>query len=291
MIELAHSLISELAEGPLWDERTNSILWVDILKGDVHELEITSKSIKTYALNQCVGSVALSQKGNLLMAAQNGLALYTRSAKPVKTSGNLSAIKPGFRFNDGKCGPDGRFWVGILSEKEEVSKGSLYKAGPALNLVKSMKDLTIPNGMAWSKDGNTFYFIDTPTQQIISYNFKKSSGTMTSPKVVISVSAEDGAPDGMTIDQEDMLWTAQWNGWKILRWNPVTGEKLYELNLPVAKVTSCCFGGKHLTDLYITTARIGLTDQELRQQPLAGSLFVWKNSGYKGLPASRFTEP
>ena len=150
-------------------------------------------------------------------------------------------------------------------------------------------DVSISNGMAWSSDHQTFYYIDSPTKQVVAYDYENRSGHISNRRIVIQFADDDGFPDGMTIDTEDMLWIAHWNGWQVARWNPHTGEKLLQIKMPVAKVTSCTFGGEHFEDLYITTARVGLTEEELRKQPLAGSLFVLPKCGYKGLPAFEFS--
>jgi sugar lactone lactonase YvrE len=122
----------------------------------------------------------------------------------------------------------------------------------------------------------------------VSYQFNKITGDISNRKVVLKIPQEDGHPDGMTIDTEGMLWIAHWDGWQITRWDPNTGEKLSHIKLPVSRVTSCTFGGPELTDLFITSARIGLTDEALKEQPLAGALFVIRNCGYQGLPAFEF---
>lgn len=139
--------------------------------------------------------------------------------------------------------------------------------------------------MAWSGDRQTFYHIDTPAAEVISYQYDCQTGNIRGGETVIRIPLQDGLPDGMTIDSEGMLWIAHWNGWQITRWNPGNGKKLLHVSLPVANVTSCTFGGDDLQDIYITTASVNLTEEEMRKQPLAGSLFVIKNSGYIGMKA------
>ncbi len=105
---------------------------------------------------------------------------------------------------------------------------------------------------------------------------------------MIKIPNEDDFPDGMTIDNDGMLWIGHWDGWQVSRWDPEKGEKLHYIPLPVANVSSCTFGGDDLEDLYITTAKKGLTEDQLQKQPLAGSLFVIRNCGFKGMPAFEF---
>jgi sugar lactone lactonase YvrE len=142
--------------------------------------------------------------------------------------------------------------------------------------------------MAWSSDYKTFYYIDTPTCEVVAYDFDLLTGNIGNKRVVIRIPPQEGFPDGMTIDNEGMLWIAHWDGWQVSRWNPNKGKKLLSIPLPVAQITSCTFGGDNLQDLYITSARVNLTEEQLKQQPLAGSLFVLRNSGFHGTPSFEF---
>jgi sugar lactone lactonase YvrE len=131
------------------------------------------------------------------------------------------------------------------------------------------------------------YFIDTPTQCVVAYDYETSSGELSNRKVAILIDKKEGSPDGMAIDQEGMLWSAHWGGYKVSRWNPATGTKLEEVAVPASQVTSCAFGGENLDELYITTARTGLDQDALKEQPFAGGLFKVKTS-VKGLPTNKF---
>ena len=142
--------------------------------------------------------------------------------------------------------------------------------------------------MAWSIDHKTFYYIDTSTFKVVAYRYDKKNGQILNKQSVIEIPREDGYPDGMTIDSEGMLWIAHWDGWQITRWNPDSGEKLHHIRLPAARITSCVFGGETLEDLYITSAKAGLSKDELKNQPLAGSLFTIYNSGYRGVASFEF---
>ena len=134
------------------------------------------------------------------------------------------------------------------------------------------RELSISNGLAWSLDEDVMYFIDTPTRQVVAYDYDADSGEIENERVVIEVPASEGLPDGMTIDAEGKLWIAMWDGWQVCRFDPVNGRMLESISVPVARVTSCAFGGPGLETMYITTARKGLRDNELAKQPLAGGL-------------------
>ncbi|SDF56937.1 Sugar lactone lactonase YvrE [Mucilaginibacter pineti] len=288
MLEIASACSCFLGEGPVWDTRNQVICWIDVLKGKIYELEPETKYLKTITVNQPVGSIVVCEDGSFLGAFQNGFGFVDRNTGLVDFFSDPEAHLPLNRFNDGKCDPAGRFWAGTMSMTERPSAGSVYMLDSDLSVSRKIEGTTISNGMAWSPDRRKFYFIDSPTAKVVAYNYELSSGSLSGREPVITFRDSDGFPDGMTIDGEGMLWIAHWNGWQVSRWNPVTGEKLFSIPLPVANVSSCTFGGSDLQDLYITTARKDLSAAEIKEQPLAGSLFVWKNCGYTGMPAFEY---
>ena len=277
-----------LGEGPVWDMHHQVIFWIDILNGEIHEYNPSFKTHRTISVGQMIGSFALCTDGNFIAALQHGFAFIDRTTGAVKIITDPERHLSGNRFNEGKCDPAGRFLAGTMAFSEESSAGSLYVLQKDLTTRKLIADVSISNGMAWSGDHNTFYFIDSPTKQVMAYDYDKSRELISNKRTVIRIADEEGFPDGMTIDAEGMLWIGHWNGWQVARWNPHTGVKLLQIKMPVAKVTSCTFGGERLEDLYITTARVDLTEGELKKQPLAGSLFVVRNCGYKGVLAFEF---
>ncbi|MEZ4995354.1 MAG: SMP-30/gluconolactonase/LRE family protein [Saprospiraceae bacterium] len=283
---LSHT--SQLGEGPVWDSKRQTIIWVDILNGIIHEYSPTQKQYRTIATPSMVGAVALKPDGNLIAALQNGLAFVDRTSGAISMLHDPESHLPGNRFNDGKCDPGGRFWVGSMSLAEEQGAGNLYMIDNNLTTVLKIPGVSISNGLAWSPDHSTFYYIDTPTREVWAFDYDLQTGNIANKRVVIRIPETEGSPDGMTIDREGMLWIAHWDGWQISRWDPGHGEQLLSIRLPVARVTSCTFGGPDLQHLYITSARVGLTTGQLAQQPLAGSLFVIENFGYQGLPAHEF---
>jgi sugar lactone lactonase YvrE len=288
MEELAIDHRCLLGEGPVWDIRLQAICWVDILRGEIHEYSPAENLHKTLVVHQMVGAVAICKNGHFLAALKNGFGFVDRKTGAVIMIANPETHLPGNRFNDGKCDPAGRFWAGTMSHTDEPEKGCLYLLDKNLTVTKKIEKVSISNGMAWSPDHNTFYYIDTPTQIVSAFNFDNTSGEIKNKRNIIQFSRNEGNPDGMTIDSDGMLWIAHWDGWQISRWNPETGEKIKSIRLPVSRVTSCCFGGGNLEDLYITSARTDLSNDQLTKQPLAGSLFVIRNIGFRGLPAFEF---
>ena len=291
--EVVGTVISLLGEGPLWDKKTSKIYWVDILNGRLHSHHPESKEQNTLTLGQLIGSFACSNSNKIIAALKEGIYWVDIQTGNKELIIDPEITLPNNRFNDGKCDPAGRFWAGTMSLTEEKELGSVYvmeqnTTTQKIAAKKVISNTTISNGMAWSRDHKTFYFIDTPTFQIVAYDYDIANGEIKNKRVAVAIQSTEGFPDGMTIDTEGMLWVAHWGGWQVSRWNPATGEKLASIKLPVAKITSCTFGGPQLTDLYISSARVGLSEQELAQQPLAGALFVVPNCGYQGLPAYEF---
>ena len=280
-----------LGEGPVWDFRRKVVCWVDILNGEIHQYSPATKEHHVIAIGLMIGAAVLCADGNFLAATTCGFGFVNRENEVVSMIANPESDITGNRFNDGKVGPDGRFWAGTMSHKDEPEKGSLYVFDTDHSVTKKISNVSISNGMAWSLDYKTWYYIDTPTYTVVAFDFDLVTGDISRKRVVINIPKEDGSPDGMTIDSEGMLWIAHWDGWQITRWNPATGEKLLSIEMPAARITSCTFGGDDLGDLYITSARTGLTEDQLTDQPLAGSLFVIKNIGVKGLPAFEYQTP
>lgn len=277
-----------LGEGPVWDATQKVICWIDILNGKIHEYSPEKKTHKIIPVHQMIGTIAVCNDGNFVAALQNGFAFVNRQSGEIKMINDPENHLPNNRFNDGKCDPAGRFWAGTMSLTDEPDKGNLYSLEKDFTIKQQIQNVSISNGLAWSIDETILYYIDTPTFEIVAYNYEKSTGLISNKKVIIKIDKEEGAPDGMTIDTEGMLWIAHWDGWQVTRWNPATGQKLLAIKLPVARVTSCTFGGDNLEDLYITSAKVGLSEAVLKNQPLAGSLFIIPSCGYKGILAFEF---
>ncbi|HEY4324024.1 MAG TPA: SMP-30/gluconolactonase/LRE family protein [Mucilaginibacter sp.] len=277
-----------LGECPVWDVEKKRLFWVDILAGNIHQLHPESGNHSIFSVGKLTGSIALREGGGLIAALKDGFSeIDTDSGtvgEPIVPDGHPDRNV----FNDGKCDPAGRFWAGSMAPPEFPGTGSLYMLDSNRTVSVKIESVTISNGMAWTADEKTFYYIDTPAYSIVAFDYHAEDGAIANKREIIKIPAGFGDPDGMTIDTEGMLWIAFWDGWKIGRWNPISGKLLFTINLPVAKVTSCTFGGENLDDLYITTARKDLSERELIDQPLAGATFVVRNCGYSGRPAHRF---
>lgn len=281
---------SLLGEGPVWDAERNVICWVDILNGEIHQYNPETALHSVMQVHQMIGAIAVCSNGDFIAALQNGFAFISRSDGKIQLISDPESELPTNRFNDGKCDPAGRFWAGTMAISEEPDQGNLYVLDSDCKVSKQIEKVSISNGLAWSLDHQTFYYIDSPSLEVVAYAYDLLTGQISNKKSIIKIDREDGFPDGMTIDQEGMLWIAHWGGWQVTRWDPRSGKKVGSIKVPASRVTSCTFGGENLEDLYITSASVGITAEELAIEPLAGGLFVVKNSGFKGLPAFEFIQ-
>lgn len=286
--EVAVNHICTLGEGPVWDGHHKCIFWIDISECLICWFFPDSGKLKTCKLESMIGSIALRASGGLIVASQNGFSFVNPDTGTSSFISNPEGQLLNNRFNDGKCDPSGRFWAGTMSMTGESKAGSLYRLNKDHSVTLMLTGVSCSNGLAWSNDHKVFYFIDTPTRVVVAFDYDAVTGSITNKRNVYIFAKEEGVPDGMTIDAEGMLWVALWNGWKVVRINPDTGENVFNIHLPASRITSCTFGGETLEDLYITSARTGLNEDDLQKQPLAGSLFVIKNSGFKGVAGTPF---
>jgi sugar lactone lactonase YvrE len=263
-----------LGEGPVWDARRSSLFWVDILRGEIHEYRPADGYSHTISVGEYVGAVAPYRDGRLMAALKSGIVLLDPDTGEREAVGHPEAHLPGNRYNDGKCDPAGRFWVGSMSLQEEPGAGSLYMIDHDRSITRQLEGVTISNGLAWSNDHRTMYYIDTPTFEVAAFDYDIATGSISNRRVAIRIPETDGYPDGMTTDREGCLWIAHWDGWQVTRWDPHTGRKIHHIPMPAARVTSCAFGGDTGNDLYITSARTGLSEEELGRMRGAGG--VWK---------------
>ncbi len=277
-----------LGEGPIWDARKQVLYWVDISGCKVHVFDPATGQDRAVDVGQPVGTVVPRRSGGVMVALRDGFAALDMDTGRLTLIADPEAHLPENRFNDGKCDPAGRFWAGTMRIAEDrAGAGSLYRLDPDLSVHTMWDRITVANGIAWSLDAQTMYYIDTPTKMVVAFEYNLETGAIANPRPVVSTPNGPGSPDGMTIDAEGMLWVAYWNGWRVVRWDPATGEALAVIELPVQQPTAPWFGGPGLDDLYITSARTGLNDAALSKQPHAGSIFRAKVDA-RGLAAFEF---
>jgi len=271
-----------LGEGPVWNPADNRIYWIDIVKGHIHSNDATGSNPHTLPTDDMIGSFAFCDDGRIIAALQKGLVFIDPKSGEQEMIGDPESHLSQNRFNDGKCDPAGRFFAGTLPLSEDHPGGNLYRVDQDLSIHKVLGDITISNGLCWSHDNSSFYFIDTVTLRVDRFDYDILTGSISNRTTIITIDPKDGYPDGMTIDTEGMLWIAHWGGWQVTRWHPSTGEKIGHIKLPVSQVTSLCFGGENLNTLFITSARRGLNEEALQKEPLAGATFIVSDISFKG---------
>ena len=277
-----------LGEGPYWHSDRQSFFWVDIENGKLFEHHSESGNTKTYTFPHRLAVVLEGKERKLILGLDRKLASFDLETEELTWLLEVEPELPIHRFNDGKVDPKGRLWIGTLSTKFTEGAGSLYCISEPNRVKKKLDKLTISNGMAWTEDHETFYFIDSPTRQIKAFDYSLESGEIEFRNIAVTVPEELGTPDGMCIDKEGMLWVAHYGGSGVFRWNPNTGELLEKIELPVPHVTSCCFGGPNLDQLLITTAQENLSEAQLKEFPLSGDVFLVKTKT-QGFPSTKAT--
>lgn len=285
MVETVTDIVSRLGEGPIWYRE--KLYWVDIVGKRVHVYEPASRSARTIEVGYMVGTVVPRLAGGLVVALENGFAFLDEDSGAVTPIIDPEADQPGNRFNDGKCDPAGRFWAGTMSLHGKARAGALYMLDREGMAHERLEGITTSNGICWSLDYRTMYYIDTPTQEVVAFDFDMAAGLITNARSIIKIDAAEGHPDGMTIDERGHLWIALWDGGAVVCHDPTSGRRLAKVEVPASRATACAFGGPHLDELYITSASVGLTDEQRQQQPLAGRLFR-TNVGVGGVPAFAF---
>ncbi|HPF50640.1 MAG TPA: SMP-30/gluconolactonase/LRE family protein [Draconibacterium sp.] len=280
---------SELGEGSLWDYRSGELLWVNI-KGEILNFYNPVSEMNTEMFTgQMVGTVVPTESGKVLVALKNGIYSLDPETGSKKLIVDPEADKPDNRFNDGKCDPSGRFWVGTMSLTGQSEAGALYRLDPDSTIHKMIDHVGTSNGIVWSSDKTLMYYIDTPTKKVMAYDYDDASGEISNPRVAVEIPDGMGYPDGMTIDADDHLWVALWGGSAVANFDPATGELIRKIEVPAKNVTSCAFGDEDLGTLYITTARESTREEDLQKFPHAGGVFKIR-TGVKGVKAFYFND-
>ena len=286
---LEYKINSKLGEGALWNYKTQELYWVDIEGQTFNIYNPKTKTNKVLKTPTRIGTVVPFTKEEAVVALEDGIYKINIQNGDLKLLSDVEADIPSNRFNDGKCDPNGNLWVGSMHYPQTLPNANLYKVEPSGKTTKMVDSVTISNGIVWTKDTTKMYYIDTPTGHIRSYDYDINTSTISNEAVAVKVPESLGYPDGMTIDENDMLWVGLWNGNCVAQFNPKTGELLRKIEVPAHNVTACAFGGKNFDTLYITTSSEDMTDEEHKKYPLAGSIFKVK-PGVKGVPAFFFGE-
>jgi len=247
-VEIAVRANAKLAEGPRWDAATGRLLWVDIEGGELHVLE--SGEDRAIGLDAMVGVAAPTSSGAVLVALADRLALVDLADESVRTLVRLPH-GPALRSNDGACDAAGRFWIGTMDLDETPGAGALYRYDGRLQRV--LEEVTLSNGIGWTRDDTRMYYIDSPVQRVDIFDFEVASGRIDDRRPFVSIDESEGIPDGLTVDDEGGVWVALYGGSCVHRYDE-SGHLDAVLEVPALNVTSCCFGGDDGRSLFVTTA-------------------------------------
>ena len=284
-IRCVHKAGALLGEGPVWVDREQALYWVDIQAKRIHRYDPGTGTSKSFETPFRVGSVAPRAQGGFVGGSERGFILIDEMLSSFDVIADPEPELPGNRFNDGKVDPQGRFWCGTMDDAEEASTGVLYRLDPTLEWSRQDAGYRVPNGPALSPDGRFLYHTDSAARTVYRFDLT-SDGELHGKRVFVQFRAEHGHPDGMTTDRRGNLLIAFWDGWCIRQVSP-TGKVIRAIELPVQRPTSCAFGGERHDILFVTSARVGLGEAELENQPEAGSLFSIMGAG-SGVPTPAF---
>lgn len=279
-VELVLDCKNQLGEGPTWNAAEGALYWVDILDNCFYRLDPATGQQRRYDVDTMVGTVVARASGGFVLATKRGFEFFDGEKATMIAA--PEAGKPESRFNDGAVDRQGRFWAGTMGNKD----AALYRLDTDLSVHRMETGISTSNGIGWSPDNKTMYYTDSSPRQIYAYDFDAATGAIENRRIFVQLPETDGVPDGLTVDADGFIWSAVWDGWRIVRYDP-DGKVEREIKMPVQRPTSCMFGGANLDELYFTSSRAGFSEQELQSQPLAGGLFRLKTS-VKGILETAF---
>lgn len=286
LAELVLDAKADLGEGPVWDGQTGQLVWVDIMAGRVNLFNPSTGANRFIDVGTPVGAAAHRASGGLVLAIQDGFAQLDLATGQVTRLCGFPGSAPLIRMNDAKCDPQGRLWAGTLSTDMRPRAGALYRFDPGGQVSTMLPDVTCSNGTDWSLDGKIMYYVDSMTRRVDSFDFDPVSGAIANRRTFVEIELQGAVPDGLTVDAAGNVWVALWGG-ACVRCYSAAGELLATVPVPASQSSSCAFGGEDLGDLYITSARGGLSTEQLEKEPVAGGLFRAR-PGVKGRRANRF---
>ncbi|WP_162606374.1 SMP-30/gluconolactonase/LRE family protein [Jiangella asiatica] len=272
---------ARLGEGPLWDPVRARLMWVDLLASTVHEFDPATGHDAVVEFDRPVAALALLSGGDgYLVAAGLEVAVC---AWPSPRLRPVAGLDRGERANDGAVDPAGRFVVGTMADEATPGQAALYSvAGVTARVV--VEGVTISNGLDWSPDGMTMYYVDTPLERVDAFDYDIATGALSRRRVLADLRDVPGRPDGLTVDAEGGVWVAMARGGAAVRRFAPDGRADHVVGLPVPNATSVAFGGPDLGDLYVTTSQLRMTEDDLRTWPSAGALFRVDDLGVTGRP-------
>jgi len=273
-----------LGEVPIWSVREQALYWIDAFKPALHRFDPASRAVASWTPPVKLGSFALRTGGGMLLASRDGIGLFDPATGGFELVCNPESDRPNNLLNDGRCDRRGRFWVGSMDKMIQQPSARLYRFDPDRSCHVMADDIFLTNGIAFSPDDRTMYMADSHHKTIYRYDFDLAAGSITNRCVFAT--SEIGLPDGACVDREGFLWIAQFDAGRVVRYAP-DGRLDRTIALPVSRPTACTFGGADLGTLFVTTARLRLSEAERVVQPDAGGLLAIE-VGVTGLPEPEF---
>ncbi len=277
---------AQLGEAPVWHPQEHRLYWVDILHPAIYRFDPATGVNEACAPGKLVSAVLFGADGAMRVASQDGIEHLDFGACALTPYVDPENGMAQNRLNDAKVGPGGAIWVGSMRLDASRPSGGLYRIAPDGTVGRKDSGITVANGLDWSPDRRTFYFVDTIPGCIYAYDCEPGTGTLSGKRILAEIPESEGRPDGLCVDAEGGIWCAIWDGWRVNRYT-AEGRLDFVLDLPVPRPTSVAFGGPDLATLYITSARTRLPASTLAEAPLSGGIFAC-TPGPKGLPAETY---
>lgn len=264
---------AKLGEGPIWDADAQVLWWVDILAGELHCYHPATHTDTAYNIGSMVSAVVPRASGGVMLTVKDGFAHYDPQTKTLTPVASPDNHPPDHRFNDGKTDPAGNFWAGTMPLSEDTFTGAVYRLDAQQQVQRMIENVAISNGIVWSNDATTMYYIDSLAREVVAYDYDIDTASIQNKRPVVMVPDDLGYPDGMAIDSDGHLWIAHYSTPFVICWNPQTGRQVHRIEMPVTNPTACAFAGDNLNELYITSCTKDHTDAMRQQEPHAGGLF------------------
>ena len=296
-VDLLHDAKARLGESPVWDAGAGCVRWIDCIGRRLHRTNLSTGATASVEVGEAIHSIGVCNDGGLVAAMASGFGRLDPETGAFDPLSRPEEARPDYHFNDGKCGPDGRFWAGSMPRNYTGAGGRLYRLGPGGAAAQMADGFTVPNGPGWSPDGSVFYIADSPAGAIFRYAFDPhggpsdggapDGGALGPRTVAVEPGLAPGWPDGMAVDAEGCLWSARWAGGCVVRFTP-QGAVDRIVGMPVSRPTSCAFAGPELDILVVTSGTAGMDEAARAAEPLAGGLFAF-SPGVSGAPVGTFS--
>jgi sugar lactone lactonase YvrE len=279
------SIPTILGEGPIWSVEDQVLLWLDIYRPSINLYDPVTGTNVVRGIAETIYAAGFVRGGGYVASLDNGFALLASDGTILRHLTNPNAGRP-VNFNDGRVDRRGRFWSGTMAKDWKSPIGSLWRLGADAVATEMDTGIVLANGIGFSPDDRVFYFTDFAKRIVFSYPFDIANGSLGKREVFVSLPESDGSPDGLTVDVEGHVWIAHWDGWCVTRHDP-KGREVARISFLVQRPTSVAFGGSDLSTLYVTSATMGLNEEELARAPLSGSLFAVETP-FRGQPEAYF---